>query len=135
MATPRNPKLGAFWRDRISRQAVSGLSIVQFCTQERCARSAFQRWKRHFQIQGDDLAVRLPTSSILTPPPKPLPAPPTFLPVAVRILGDHTDEPSPLIEADLPNGIRLRIPTADAPLACRIIRVVAGAKTTAGGSQ
>jgi hypothetical protein len=134
VARPLNPKLVAFWRDRISRQSVSDLTIVQFCAQERCARSAFQRWKRHFQIQSMDLSDRLPTSPIPSPRPKP-PAPPTFLPVAVRIIGNNTDQPSSPIEAVLPNGVRLRIPTADARLACRIIRAVATAKTTAGGSQ
>ena len=129
VARPLNPKLVSFWRDRIGRLAVSGLTIVQFCNKERCARSAFQRWKRHFQRM--DVLDQPPTSSIPSPRPNP-PAPPTFLPVAVRIIGNHTDQPSPPIEADLPNGIRLRIPTADVLLACRIIRVVAGAKTDAG---
>ena len=131
MARPLNPKLVAFWRNRIRRQAVSGWTIVQFCAQERCARSAFQRWKRHFQSM--DVLDQTPTPPIPSPRPCPnLPAPSTFLPVAVRIIGNHTDQPSPPIEADLPNGIRLRIPTADAQLACRIIRVVTGAKTNAG---
>jgi hypothetical protein len=133
VARPLNPKLVAFWRERICRQADSGLTIVQFCNKERCARSAFQRWKRHFQRM--DVLDRPRTSPIPSPRPRPNPpAPPTFLPVAVRIIGNHTDQPSPPIEADLPNGIRLRIPTADALLACRIIRVVAGAKTNAGDS-
>jgi hypothetical protein len=131
VARPLNPKLVEFWRDRIRRQAVSGLTIVQCCTQERCARSAFQRWQRHFQRMN--VLDRPLTPPILSPRPNP-PAPPTFLPVAARIIGNHTDQPSPPIEADLPNGIRLRIPTADALPACRIIRVAAGAKTNAGGS-
>jgi hypothetical protein len=137
VARPLNPKLGAFWRDRIDRQSASGLTIVQFCAQERCARSAFQRWKRHFQCVDPsgamDLSDRLP--SLPNPSPGKPPAPPTFLPVAVRLVGNHADQPSPPIEADLPNGIRLRIPTADALLACRIVRAVAAAKTNAGGSK
>jgi hypothetical protein len=39
------------------------------------------------------------------------------------------------IEADLPNGIRLRIPTANAHLACRLVRAVARAKTDSGGAR
>jgi hypothetical protein len=37
------------------------------------------------------------------------------------------------IEADLPNGIRLRIPTANVQLACRLVRAVARTKTDSGG--
>jgi hypothetical protein len=36
------------------------------------------------------------------------------------------------IEADLPNGIRLRIPTANARLACQLVRAVAAARTKPG---
>jgi hypothetical protein len=137
VARPLNPKLGAFWRDRINRQSASGLTIVQFCAQERCARSAFQRWKRYFQsrepLDPMDLSGQLLTSP--NPSPGKPPATPTFLPVAVRLVGNHADQSSPPIEADLPNGIRLRIPTADALLACRIVRAVAAAKTNAGGSK
>jgi len=35
----------------------------------------------------------------------------------------------------LPNGIRLRIPTANARLVCRLVRAVAGAKTDSGGAR
>jgi hypothetical protein len=51
----------------------------------------------------------------------------------VRVQETVADQPAP-IEADLPNGIRLRIPTANTPLACRLIRVVAATKTAYGGS-
>ena len=63
-----------------------------------------------------------------SPPPSP------FLPVTVRLLQRGPTEPPP-IEADLPNGVRLRIPTADPCLACRIIRTVAAAKTNSGGTR
>jgi len=39
------------------------------------------------------------------------------------------------IEADFPNGVRLGIPTANARLACRLVRAVAGARTHSGGSR
>ena len=122
MARRPNPALHARWCDRIGRQLISGLSIEQFCAQEQCARSAFYRWKRQFDRMH-------PSDQCST-----LPAPSTFLPVTVRLVQNDDHQPTP-IEADLPNGIRLRIPTANAGLACRLIRSIARTKTHSGGSQ
>jgi len=128
VARPLNPWLVELWQDRVARQAGSGLTITQFCAQEGCARSAFYRWKRHFQCM--DLSNSPPTSP--TPSPRPTrPAASAFLPVTVRIMGSRAGE-SPPVEADLPNGIRLRIPTTDARLACRLVRVVVQAHTDGG---
>jgi putative transposase len=122
MARPSDPKLHALWRDRVRRQVASGLTIAQFCTQECVARSKFHAWKRRFRLMGD-------------PDQRPrLPAPSAFLPVTVRLI-ERTPHEAPPIEADLPNGIRLRIPTSNTRLACRVIRAVAGAKTDSGGSR
>ncbi len=112
----------AIWRSRVSRQSLSGLSIAQFCAREPCSVSAFYRWKGRFEL-------------VQSPDPCPtLPAPSTFLPVTVRLVEGNDYQPTP-IEADLPNGIRLRIPTTSPRLACRIIRTIAAAKTESGGSQ
>jgi hypothetical protein len=122
MARRPNPALHALWRDRISRQSRSGLSVEQFCTQERCARSAFYRWKRQLDLTSpSDLCPALP-------------APSAFLPVTVRLVESDAHQPAP-IEADLPNGVHLRIPTANPQLACRLIRAVARARTTSGGPR
>jgi hypothetical protein len=122
MARTPNPKLHALWRERISRQEASGLTIEQFCTQEGVARSKFHAWKRRFRLA--DAASQSPA----------LPARSTFLPVTVRVLPRGVEQ-SPPIEAELPNGVQLRIPTADPRLACRIVRAVAAAKTSSGGAQ
>lgn len=122
MARRPNPELHALWRDRISRQLRSGLSVEQFCAQERCARSAFYRWKRQLDL--------MPPSDLCPA----LPAPSAFLPVTVRLVESDAHQPTP-IEADLPNGIRLRIPTANPQLACRLVRAVARARTTSGGPR
>jgi hypothetical protein len=116
--------LHARWRDRVRRQAVSGMTIAQFCAQERLARAraSFHSWKRRLRLI--DLADSCPA----------LPAPSAFLPVTVRVLERAPDEPPP-IEADLPNGIRLRLPTANARLACRLVRALARAKTDFGGTR
>jgi hypothetical protein len=122
MARTPNPKVHATWRDRIRRQEVSGLTIEQFCAQEGIARSKFHAWKRRFRLMAHP--DQCPA----------LPAPSTFLPVTVRLLERAADQPLP-IEADLPNGIRLRIPTANEHLACRLLRAVARAKTNSGGTR
>ena len=46
MARKPNPRIQAIWHARVSRQVISGLSIAEFCAKERCANSAFYRWKR-----------------------------------------------------------------------------------------
>ena len=122
MARTPDPKVQARWRDRILRQEASGLTIVKFCAQEGIARSKFNAWKRRFRLmEAPAQHPKLPASS-------------AFLPVTVRLLERVPDDSLP-IEAELPNGIRLRIPTANERLACRLIRAVAGAKTHFGGSR
>ena len=122
MARTPNPKLYATWRDRIRRQEISGLTIAQFCAQEGVARSKFHAWKRRFHLmEFPDQCPALPTPS-------------AFLPVTVRLLEHAADQPLP-IEAELPNGIRLRIPTVNEHLACRLLRAVAAAKTNSGGRR
>jgi hypothetical protein len=122
MARRPDPQLHDVWRDRVRRQQASGLTIERFCAQERIARSKFHAWKRRFRLM--DSRDQCPA----------LPAPSAFLPVTVRLDERTRDEPLP-IEADLPNGIRLRIPTADALLACRLVRAVASANTHSGGTR
>jgi hypothetical protein len=121
---PRTPnlRLQALWRERVHRQVDSGLSIAQFCARERLAMSSFYLWKRRLSLI--DLADRSPT----------LATRPAFLPVSVRVV-DHADDGPLPIEADLPNGVHLRIPTANPRLACRVVRAVAGARTDTRGSR
>jgi hypothetical protein len=54
--------------------------------------------------------------------------------ITVRVAEPTLGDPLPIV-ADLPNGIRLRIPTANARLACQLVLAVAGAKTNFGGSR
>jgi hypothetical protein len=122
MARTPNPRLHAVWRERIRRQEAGGLTIEQFCSQEGIARSKFYSWKRRFRL-----------ANAAEPRPA-LPSPSSFVPVTVRLLQHGPAEPPP-IEADLPNGVRLRIPTTDPRLACRIIRTVAAADTISGGAR
>jgi hypothetical protein len=122
MARTPDLQLRALWRDRLRRQAGSGLTIAQFCAHEGLSTATFQSWKRRLRLI--ELAGTLPA---------PL-ASPAFLPVTVRLAEPDSAE-SPPILADLPNGIRLRIPTSDARLACRLVRAVARARTDSGGHR
>jgi hypothetical protein len=122
MARTPDLKLHALWRERFRRQAGSGLTIAQFCAQEGLSTATFHSWKRRLRLV--DLPSPLPTS----------PASPAFLPVTVRLTEPTPGEPLPIV-AELPNGIRLRIPTTDAGLACRLVRAVAAAKTDSGGPR
>jgi hypothetical protein len=115
-------KRHALWRERIRRQVDSGLSIARFCAREGLSVAAFHSWKRRLRLI--EFADHGPDS----------PAPATFLPVTVRVAEPALGDPL-LIVADLPNGIRLRIPTANARLACQLVIAVAGAKTNSGGSR
>ena len=122
MARTPDLQLHALWRERLRRQAGGGLTIAQFCAQEGLSTATFHSWKRRLRLV--ELADTLPT---------PL-APPAFLPVTVRLTEQASVEASPVV-ADLPNGIRLRIPTADARLACRLVRACARARTNVGGPR
>jgi ATP-dependent helicase YprA (DUF1998 family) len=119
---PRTPDLKrhALWRECIRRQLDSGLTIAQFCVREHLSVATFQSWKHRLRLI--DLAER--HSAVA--------APPAFLPVTVHVPEYVLNEPL-TIEADLPNGIRLRIPTANVQLACRLVRAVARTKTDSGG--
>jgi transposase-like protein len=122
MARTPDLQLHALWRERLRRQADGGLTIAQFCAQEGLSTATFHSWRRRLRL--GELAGTLPAP----------PAPPAFLPVTVRLTERAHDEPLPIV-ADLPNGIRLRIPTSDTRLACRLVRAVARARTDSGGHR
>ncbi len=121
---PRTPdlELHALWRDRVHCQAGSGLTVAQFCAQQRLPVKAFYTWKRRLRLADctDNRTALLARRA--------------FLPVTVRVVDRASEDPPP-IEADLPNGVRLRIPTLNARLACRLVRTVVGARTKLGGSR
>ena len=49
MARRKNGETERLWRDRVERQAVSGLSIRQFCAQERISPPSFYAWRRRLK--------------------------------------------------------------------------------------
>jgi hypothetical protein len=58
-----NPELHALWRDRVTRQLASGLSVAQFCAREECAKSAFYRWKCELSLTSPRKGLSLATRS------------------------------------------------------------------------
>jgi hypothetical protein len=120
MARTPDLKLHALWRARVRRHAESGLTIAQFCARESLSVASFHGWKR--RLRHIDLGDHLPALS----------APSAFLPVTLSVVERAANEAMP-IEADLSNGIHLRIPTTNTSLACRLVRALAEAKTRSGG--
>jgi hypothetical protein len=59
MARRKSGERERLWRDRVGRQAVSGLSVRQFCAQERIAPASFYAWRRRLK-SGADAAGRPP---------------------------------------------------------------------------
>jgi len=61
MARRKSGERDRLWRDRVGRQAVSGLSIRQFCAQERIAPASFYAWRSRLK-RGADAAGRPPAA-------------------------------------------------------------------------
>jgi hypothetical protein len=120
MARTPDPKRHVLWRDCIYRQAASGFTVAQFCAEECISRSKFYAWKYRLRDQVNHRST--------------LPVRQTFLPVTLQVL-EHGSNERLSIEADLPNGVHLRIPTANLHLACRLVSALARAKTELGGSR
>lgn len=61
MARRKSGERERLWRDRVGRQAVSGLSVRQFCVQERIAPASFYAWRRRLK-RGASAAGRPPVA-------------------------------------------------------------------------
>jgi hypothetical protein len=61
MARRKTVETERLWRDRMRRQAGSGLSIRQFCAQERISPPSFYSWRRRLN-EGADAAVGPPVA-------------------------------------------------------------------------
>jgi transposase-like protein len=93
MARPKDPELDRVWRQRIQRQAFSGLSMAEFCRRQGISPRLFYAWR-------DRLEKR---------PASPAPEPPLFIalqpdcthPQVDPVLGRN-------VEVELPHEVRLR---------------------------
>jgi len=88
----------SLWRQRLSRYARSNQTVAAFCASEGVSVPTFYQWKRKLGAvvtERDDPAER--TSSAWDGP--------TFVPVRI--------EGSAVVEIELPNGARVRVPSDD----------------------
>jgi hypothetical protein len=111
------------WRERLKRQAESGLTIDAFCQQEGVSTSMFYRWQRHFQSPSPESSTPEAVGAVprpgkkrggrprcqpseAVPPSEPAPKPPReFLRLPVRSVRSM-----PWIELTLVDGTVVRIP-------------------------
>ena len=61
MAGRKSGERVRLWRERVGRQAASGLSVRQFCAQERISPASFYAWRRRLK-NGADAVGRPPVA-------------------------------------------------------------------------
>ena len=61
MAGKKNHEKQLYWQDVVNRQADSGLSVRQFCTQEQVSEPSFYVWRR--KLGGGESGERRPGTS------------------------------------------------------------------------
>lgn len=110
--TKRDATKEAYWRDAIRRQAGSGLSVREFCRQQRLSEPSFYERRRTFQ--GRD--AKRPA------------APPAFVPVIVRDDRPAEMMPDAGLIIELRCGRLLRLP--DSMPAGRVAELVRALEAT-----
>jgi len=80
------------WTDRLNRFDQSGLTVTQFCKQERCSLASFYQWRRKLRGEKSTRSTG-----------------PTFVPVKFADAADPSFSPQATVSLDLPGGVRLRI--------------------------
>jgi len=100
MSRKQNVSAEVVWRERLTRFDKSNLTVRQFCRQEGISDAAFYRWRKRLRSKvqrtkpGERSGDQLPA------------AVETFLPVSVS--------PAVFAEVEFPNGVRVRVPAANA---------------------
>jgi hypothetical protein len=112
MARPKDPNLERTWRQRLQRQASSGLSIPAFCAREGVSSASFHSWKR--RLTAPSLPAR--------------PQPPLFVPLHLDSSQGQADPiPGRSVEIELPHRVRLRFDALPDPQWLgRVVAVLAG---------
>jgi transposase-like protein len=112
------------WRQRLERQAASGLSIVAFCRKEGVSQATFHAWKRKLR---DPLSARPESRKAVTArcSPKRRAAAPKhsrdFLQLPVLAA-----RPSPWIELTLADGTLVRVPQQNTAALVSVLRILRG---------
>ena len=88
------------WRGRLARFDKSGLTVRQFCRKEGVSDPAFYQWRKRLQSSVQRAKPSEISSDQHSTPVE------TFLPVSVS--------PAAFAEVEFPNGVRVRVPAANA---------------------
>lgn len=94
----------SLWRQRLSRYARSSQTVAAFCAAEGVSVPTFYQWTRKLgadRSERDDRAER----ALGTPASSSAWDGPTFVPVRI--------EGAAVVEIELPNGARVRVPSGD----------------------
>lgn len=136
MARQVNQVLWDQWRQRIDRQRTSGLSIAEFCRQERLSPHGFYIWRRKLRRTTSSppkAAVirrlrKRPNDWTPRRQPRPSPAdlfgavrPSEFLQLPVTAM-----RPSPWVELSLADGTVVRLPQQNLAALVTVLRVLRG---------
>ena len=105
------------WRDRLARFRKCSLTVKEFCRQEGVSDPSFYQWRKRLDggrqgAKRTGRTGRAPTKTV-----KSL----AFMPVKVSSMGDTLGSllSSAVVEVELPNGVRIRVP-ATQPEALRV---------------
>jgi hypothetical protein len=100
MARPKDLGLEHTWRRRLRRQAISGLSIPEFCSREGVSTASFYAWRRRLAPSPS----AAPTESML------------FVPLHLDPSPRRDDTASGRgVQIELPHQVRLRCDAAPEP--------------------
>lgn len=80
------------WKDRLDRFDKTGVTVAQFCQQERCSLASFYQWRRKLRGKKSTRSTG-----------------PTFVPVKISDTADLSLSPQATVSLDLPGGVRLKI--------------------------
>jgi hypothetical protein len=114
--TKRDATKEAFWRDAIRRQAVSGLSVREFCREHRLSEPSFYERRRTYQERDARRSA----------------ASPAFVPVIVRDERPAVPAPETGLVIELRGGRALRLPGSMAVArVVELVRALEAAEVTA----
>lgn len=118
----RDPKKESYWRERLSHQTRSGLTVRAYCEREALKESAFYFWRREIRCR-DRRAVGRQTPAFVEVHPAPVPA----AVAAARPESVEGVEPASPLELVFPGDRRLLIRAGcDATLLARVVAVLEG---------
>jgi hypothetical protein len=97
------------WRQRLARFRGSNLTVTEFCRRERVSQPSFYQWRKRFELEQPERG---------RPEGTPMSSSGEFGPfVAVNVAN------AAMAEVEFPNGVRVRIPTANVDALRAAIRV------------